>query len=110
MTHKTITTLILSVCMALPAIVFAAQPSAADAIAPAAMYDGGLGANNDVKAATQWYEKAAVQGHAPSLAILGKNAVAKGGVAFSYQSMRLKASKQILTEYARQTLMEQNRP
>lgn len=72
----------------------------------AAMYDSGLGVNNDVKAATQWYEKAAAQGHAPSLAILGKNAVAKGGVAFSYQSMRLKASKQIPTEYARQILME----
>jgi len=72
----------------------------------AAMYDSGLGINNDVKAATQWYEKAAAQGHAPSLAILGKNAVAKGGVAFSYQSMRLKASKQIPAEYARQILMQ----
>lgn len=71
----------------------------------AAMYDSGLGVANDVKMATQWYEKAAAQGHAPSLAILGKNSAAKGSVAFSYQSMRLKASKQIPGEYAKQLLL-----
>jgi len=71
----------------------------------AAMYDSGLGVANDVKAATLWYEKAAAQGHAPSMAILGKNSAAKGSVAFSYQSMRLKASKQIPGEYAKQLLL-----
>jgi len=60
---------------------------------------------NDVKMATQWYEKAAAQGHTPSLAILGRNPVAKGGVAFNYQAMRLNAAKQIPTEYAKKILL-----
>ena len=71
----------------------------------AAMYDRGLGVKNDVKMATQWYEKAAAQGHSASRAILGKNDVAKGGVAFSYQAMRLSAAKQIPTEYAKRILL-----
>ena len=71
----------------------------------AAMYDRGLGVKNDVKMATQWYEKAAAQGNATSMAILGKNEVAKGGVAFSYQGMRLSAAKQIPTEYAKRILL-----
>ena len=71
----------------------------------AAMYDRGLGVKNDVKMATQWYEKAAAQGNATSMAILGKNDVAKGGVAFSYQGMRLSAAKQIPTEYAKRILL-----
>lgn len=70
----------------------------------AAMYDRGMGVKNDVKIATQWYEKAAAQGHGASRAILGKNDVAKGGVAFNYQAMRLSASKQIPTEYAKKIL------
>lgn len=71
----------------------------------AALYDRGIGVKNDVKMATSWYEKAAAQGHAPSLAILGKNAAAKGAVAFNYQAMRLTASKQIPTEYANRILL-----
>jgi TPR repeat protein len=71
----------------------------------AAMYDRGLGVKNDVKTATQWYEKAAAQGHEASRAILGKNDVAKGGIAFSYQAMRLSAAKQIPTEYAKRILL-----
>lgn len=71
----------------------------------AAMYDSGLGVKNDVKQATGWYEKAAAQGHTPSLALLGKNPTAKGGVAFNYQAMRLSASKQIPTEYAKKILL-----
>ncbi len=71
----------------------------------AAMYDRGLGVKNDVKMATQWYEKAAAQGNTTSMAILGKNEVAKGGVAFSYQGMRLSAAKQIPTEYAKRILL-----
>ena len=71
----------------------------------AAMYDRGLGVKNDVKMATQWYEKAAAQGNSTSMAILGKNDVAKGGVAFSYQAMRLSAAKQIPTEYAKRILL-----
>ncbi len=71
----------------------------------AAMYDRGLGVKNDVKMATQWYEKAAAQGNTTSMAILGKNDVAKGGVAFSYQGMRLSAAKQIPTEYAKRILL-----
>lgn len=71
----------------------------------AAMYDRGLGVKNDVKMATQWYEKAAAQGHTASRAILGKNDVAKGGVAFSYQAMRLSAAKQIPTEYSKRILL-----
>ena len=71
----------------------------------AAMYDRGMGVKNDVKMATQWYEKAAAQGNSASMAILGKNDVAKGSVAFSYQAMRLSAAKQIPTEYARKILL-----
>jgi len=71
----------------------------------AAMYDRGLGVKNDVKMATKWYEKAAAQGHSASRAILGKNDVAKGGIAFSYQAMRLSAAKQIPTEYAKRILL-----
>ncbi|MDO9048593.1 MAG: tetratricopeptide repeat protein [Methylobacter sp.] len=71
----------------------------------AALYDRGMGVKNDVKMATAWYEKAATQGHGPSLAILGKNAAAKGAVAFNYQAMRLSASKQIPTEYANKILL-----
>lgn len=71
----------------------------------AALYDRGMGVKNDVKMATAWYEKAAVQGHGPSLAILGKNAAAKGAVAFNYQAMRLSASKQIPAEYANKILL-----
>lgn len=71
----------------------------------AALYDRGMGVKNDVKMATAWYEKAAAQGHGPSLAILGKNAAAKGAVAFNYQAMRLGASKQIPTEYANKLLL-----
>ncbi|MDD1627427.1 MAG: sel1 repeat family protein [Methylococcaceae bacterium] len=71
----------------------------------AAMYDRGLGVKNDVKMATNWYEKAAAQGNSASMAILGKNDVAKGGVAFSYQAMRLSAAKQIPAEYAKRILL-----
>ncbi len=70
----------------------------------AAMYDRGLGLVMDVNKATAWYEKAAAQGHKPSLAILGRNEVAKGGVAFDYKRIRLGAAKQIPTEYAKQIL------
>ena len=71
----------------------------------AALYDRGIGVKNDVKMATAWYEKAAAQGHGPSLAILGKNAAAKGAIAFNYQAMRLMASKQIPKEYANRILL-----
>jgi len=71
----------------------------------AAMYDRGLGVKNDVKMATQWYEKAADQGNSTAMAILGKNDVAKGSVAYSYQAMRLSAAKQIPTEYAKRILL-----
>jgi TPR repeat protein len=71
----------------------------------AAMYDRGMGVKSDVKMATKWYEKAAAQGNSTSMAILGKNDVAKGGVAFSYQGMRLSAAKQIPTEYAKRILL-----
>jgi TPR repeat protein len=71
----------------------------------ATLYDRGIGVKNDVKMATAWYEKAAAQGHSPSLAILGKNAAAKGAIAFNYQAMRLTASKQIPTEYANRILL-----
>ncbi|MDD5268311.1 MAG: tetratricopeptide repeat protein [Methylococcales bacterium] len=71
----------------------------------AAMYDRGMGVKNDVKMATGWYEKAAAQGNTTSMAILGKNDVAKGGVAFSYQGMRLSAAKQIPAEYAKRILL-----
>jgi uncharacterized protein len=71
----------------------------------AVMYDRGLGVKNDVKMATKWYEKAAAQGNSASMAILGKNEVAKGSVAFSYQAMRLSAAKQIPTEYDKRILL-----
>lgn len=70
----------------------------------AAMYDRGMGVTNDVEKANHWYEKAAAQGNSASMAILGKNDVAKGGVAFSYQAMRLSAAKQIPAEYSRKIL------
>jgi TPR repeat protein len=70
----------------------------------AAMYDRGMGVEMDVNKATAWYEKAAAQGHKPSLAILGRNEVAKGGVAFDYKRARLSAAKQIPNEYAKQIL------
>lgn len=70
----------------------------------AAMYDRGLGMEMDVHKATTWYEKAAAQGHKPSLAILGKNEIAKGGIAFDYKRIRLGAAKQIPNEYAKQIL------
>ncbi len=71
----------------------------------AALFDRGLGVKNDVKTATQWYEKAAAQGNTSALAILGRNPVAKGGIAFNYQAMRLSAAKQIPTEYAKKILL-----
>ncbi len=74
----------------------------------AAMYDRGMGVKNDVKMATKWYEKAAAQGHTTSLAILGKNDAAKGGIAFNYQAMRLSAAKQIPAEYAKRILLTNN--
>lgn len=70
----------------------------------AAMYDRGLGIEMDVHKATAWYEKAATQGHKPSLAILGRNEIAKGGIAFDYKRARLGAAKQIPNEYAKQIL------
>jgi TPR repeat protein len=70
----------------------------------AALYDRGLGVTMDVNKATEWYEKAAAQGHKPSLAILGRNEIAKGGIAFDYKRIRLGAAKQIPTEYAKQIL------
>ena len=84
----------------------AAQQGSIDAeMIVAAMYDRGLGVKNDVKIATQWYEKAAAQGNTTALALTGKNDVAKGGVAFSYQAMRLSAAKQLPTEYAKRILL-----
>jgi len=73
----------------------------------AAMYDSGVGVKHDVKAATAWYEKAAAKGHQASMALLGKNPIAKGGIAFNYQAMRLSASKQIPNEYAKKILFSQ---
>jgi TPR repeat protein len=70
----------------------------------AAMYDRGMGMGMDVHKATAWYEKAAAQGHKPSLAILGRNEIAKGGIAFDYKRIRLGAAKQIPAEYAKQIL------
>lgn len=72
----------------------------------AAMYDRGLGMPQDVKKATQWYEKAAAKGHGASLAILGKNEAAKGSVAFNYQAVRLRAAAQIPNEYAKKILLK----
>jgi TPR repeat protein len=70
----------------------------------AAMYDRGMGMEMDVHKATAWYEKAAAQGYKPSLAILGRNEIAKGGIAFDYKRIRLGAAKQIPAEYAKQIL------
>lgn len=72
----------------------------------AALYDRGLGVKHDVKKATQWYEKAAAQKHGTALAILGRNDVAKGGIAFDYKTMRLRASKQIPVEYSKRFLRQ----
>lgn len=72
----------------------------------AALYDRGLGVKQDSNKATQWYEKAAKQKHGTALAILGRNEVAKGGVAFNYKSMRLRASKQIPVEYSKRFLRQ----
>ncbi len=69
-----------------------------------AMYDRGLGVTADRGTATHWYEKAAAQGHATSLAILGKNEAAKGSVQFNYQAMRLSAARSIPSEYAKKFL------
>ena len=83
-----------------------AQQGSVDAeMIVAALYDRGLGVKNDVKVATQWYEKAAAQGNTTAMALTGKNDVAKGGVAFSYQAMRLSAAKQLPTEYAKRILL-----
>ena len=49
--------------------------------------------------------KAAAKGNTTALALTGKNDVAKGGVAFNYQTMRLSAAKQIPTEYAKKILL-----
>ena len=70
----------------------------------AAMYDTGKGVQYDRNKASQWYEKAAKQGHGTSMAILGKNPTAKGSVHYSYQSMRLNASKSIPREYSKRFL------
>jgi len=72
----------------------------------AALYDRGLGVKHSVKTATQWYEKAAAQKHGTALAILGRNDVAKGGIAFNYKSMRIRASKQIPIEYSKRFLRQ----
>ncbi|OQK15790.1 hypothetical protein AU255_16490 [Methyloprofundus sedimenti] len=72
----------------------------------AALYDRGLGVKRDVNTATQWYEKAAAQQHGTALAILGRNNVAKGGIAFNYKSMRIRASKQIPVEYSKRFLKQ----
>lgn len=72
----------------------------------AAMYDRGMGVKGDRDVATQWYEKAANQGHTTSLAILGRNPTAKGSVKFSYQGMRLNASRSIPKEYAKRFLRQ----
>ncbi len=66
----------------------------------AAMYDTGVGFKFNKQKATRWYEKAAKQGHGTSMALLGKNPTAQGSVQFSYQSMRLSASKSIPRQYA----------
>ena len=72
----------------------------------AALYDRGLGVKHNVKTATKWYEKAAAQKHGTALAILGRNDVAKGGIAFDYKTMRLRASKQIPVEYSKRFLRQ----
>ncbi len=83
----------------------AAEQGLVDAqVSIAAMYDTGYGMTGNRDQATKWYEKAANQGHGTSLAILGKNPTAKGGIKFSYQAMRLNASKSIPREYAKRFL------
>ncbi|PKM13013.1 MAG: sel1 repeat family protein [Gammaproteobacteria bacterium HGW-Gammaproteobacteria-3] len=72
----------------------------------AAMYDSGLGFAHNVNKATQWYEKAAAQGHGTSLAILGRTQGTKASVAFNYQAMRLNAARQIPKEYAKRFLLK----
>ena len=72
----------------------------------AALYDRGLGVKQDVNTATQWYEKAAAQQYGTALAMLGRNDVAKGGIAFNYKSMRIRASKQIPVEYSKRFLKQ----
>jgi TPR repeat protein len=72
----------------------------------AALYDRGLGVPHNVDMATQWYEKAAAQGHGASLALLGRNDTAKGSVAFNYKTARLSAARQIPTEYAKKILLK----
>lgn len=72
----------------------------------AALFDRGLGVKHNVKTADQWYEKAAAQKHGTALAILGRNDVAKGGIAFNYKSMRIRASKQIPVEYSKRFLRQ----
>ncbi len=72
----------------------------------AALHDRGLGVKQSVNIATQWYEKAAAQGHGTALAILGRNSAAKGSVAFNYKSMRLRAAKQIPVEYSKRFLRQ----
>jgi len=72
----------------------------------AALYDRGLGVKQSVSTATQWYEKAAAQKQGTALAILGRNDVAAGGIAFNYKSMRLRASKQIPVEYSKRFLRQ----
>ncbi len=85
----------------------AAEQGLVDAqVAIAAMYDRGIGMRGDKGKATSWYEKAAAKGHGTSLAILGKNPTAKGGVKFSYQGMRLQAAKSIPREYSKRFLMK----
>lgn len=69
-----------------------------------AFYDRGVGVEADRDKATKWYEKAAAQGHGTSLAILGKNAAAKGSVQFNYQAMRLSAARSIPAEYSKKFL------
>ena len=72
----------------------------------AALYDRGLGVKKNVNTATQWYEKAAAQQHGTALAILGRNDVAKGSIAFKYKALRLRASKQIPVEYSKRFLRQ----
>ena len=74
-------------------------------VALAAMYDSGVGVVADREKSTAWYEKAANKGHSTSLAILGKNEIAKGSVQFNYQAMRLSAAKTIPNEYAKRFLI-----
>jgi len=72
----------------------------------AALYDRGLGVKQDVNTATKWYEKAAAQQYGTALAMLGRNDVAKGSIAFNYKSMRIRASKQIPVEYSKRFLKQ----